>query len=207
MTHGGPIAITLVNDYEIIVHGLARMLEPYGDSFEIVETEAGGVAQRTTDIALFDTFGGRRHSLERVGKMAADHDIGRVVLYTWDLPAPFLSDVDDAAIDGVIMKSETGDRLVDSLIRVHRGERLRPQRSSPNQRFSDLTEREREVLALIAQGASNPAIAAELYLSAETIKTHVRRLFRKLHVQNRTQAALLAAAHGLGAPQRSTPVT
>ena len=65
-----PIRVTLVNDYEIIVQGLRRMLEPFSDRIEIVETQVGGVPDLPTDIALFDTFAGRRYALQRVRLMA-----------------------------------------------------------------------------------------------------------------------------------------
>jgi NarL family two-component system response regulator LiaR len=67
-----------------------------------------------------------------------------------------------------------------------------------------LTEREREVLALIALGRSNREIADELYLSIDTVKTHVRTLLRKLQVANRTQAALEATQFRLTAPSSRT---
>ena len=100
-----PLRVTLVNDYEIIVQGLQRMLEPFSDRIRIVETEVGGLPTVPTDIALFDTFGGRRYSLARVKAMTQDLSIGKVVLYTWDAPAAFRDDVARYAVDAVILKS------------------------------------------------------------------------------------------------------
>jgi hypothetical protein len=77
-----PLRVTLVNDYEIIVQGLQRMLEPFGDRIQIVETEVGGLPSLPTDIALFDTFGGRRYSLARVHAMARDRAIGNLAVGT-----------------------------------------------------------------------------------------------------------------------------
>lgn len=201
-----PIRVTLVNDYEIVVRGLQRMLEPYGDVVQVVETEVGGVPDLPTDIALFDTFAGRRHAVSRISEMTANADIDKVVVYTWDLPSGFFDDVEAQDVDGIIMKTDSGPQLVDALIRIHRGERVRPDRSADQGGLGALTEREREVLALLAQGLSNPQIAAELYLSPDTVKTHVRKLFAKLGVGNRTQAALIANDHGLTVRQASRPV-
>ena len=156
----------------------------------MVETVAGDTPDGRADIALFDTFAGRRHALERVRAMAADGDIGKVVLYTWDAPAAFLNDVTVLNVDGVIMKSETGERLVEALERIHRGEATGPDPADGDHPPTVLTEREREVFALIARGAPNREIARELYLSVDTVKTHVRNVFRKLDVPNRTLAAL-----------------
>lgn len=193
----GPIRLTIVNDYEIVVRGLAAMLAPFAERVAVVELETGGLPSARADIALFDTFAGRRHALERVDAMANDARIGKVVLYTWDLPPEFSTDIGKRAVDAVILKSTTGADLVDALERVHRGEVLG---SATDQRGADepaLTERETEVLALLARGCSNREIARELYLSVDTVKTHVRKLFAKLGVSNRTQAALAAVDRGL----------
>jgi DNA-binding NarL/FixJ family response regulator len=197
-----PIRVALVNDYQIVVEGLREMLKPFADRVTVVETVAADTPDGSSDIALFDTFAGRRHALERVREMLADGAIGKVVLYTWDAPTKFLDDVTAMRVDGVILKSETGARLVDALERVHRGEPVGLDPTVPDEAPTVLTEREREVLALIAKGASNREIARELYLSVDTVKTHVRTLFRKLEVSNRTRAALAADQFGLAAPGR-----
>ena len=195
-----PIRVTLVNDYEIIVQGLRRMLEPFSDRIEIVETQVGGVPDLPTDIALFDTFAGRRYALQRVRLMARDRSIGKVVLYTWDAPPAFRDDILRHEIDGVILKAVTGEALVESLERIHAGESLGLDGFSESPVSAALSEREQGVLALIALGMSNRQIAHELYLSVDTIKTHVRSVFGKLGVANRTQAALAAGDVGVGRP-------
>ncbi len=192
--------MALVNDYQIIVEGLRQMLRPFADRVVVVEAVAGSTPDGRSDIALFDTFAGRRHALERVKEMLADGDIGKVVLYSWDVPTAFLDDIAALRIDGVIMKSETGERLVEALERVHRNEPVGLDPAGDKLSSTALTEREREVLALIARGSSNSEIARELYLSVDTVKTHVRNLFRKLDVPNRTRAALAADQFGLAAP-------
>lgn len=192
-----PIRISIVNDYEVVVAGVAAMLAPFTDRVEVVETEAGGLPDLPADIALFDTFAGRRRSLSRIDDLAQDRDLSKVVLYTWDLPRDFARDVDMRSIDGVIMKSTTGPELVDALERVHLGEFVGSNVVDERDIGSTLTEREREVLALLSQGASNREVASELYLSIDTVKTHVRKVFTKLGVGNRTQAALVARDYGL----------
>ncbi len=195
-----PIKIALVNDYQIIVEGLRVMLEPFADRIRVVETITGDTPDGSCDIALFDTFAGRRHALGRVREMLANRDIGKVVLYTWDAPAAFLDDATAVHVDGVILKSDTGVRLVEALERVHRGEPVGIDEATNDDALTVLSEREREVLALLAQGASNREIASELYLSIDTVKTHVRHLFTKLEVTNRTRAALEAERFGVAPP-------
>lgn len=197
MSQTSPIHVSIVNDYEVVVAGVAAMLAPFTDRVAVVETKAGGLPGLPADIALFDTFAGRRRSLSRVDDLAQDRDLSKVVLYTWDLPKDFARDIDMRSIDGVIMKSTTGVELVDALERVHLGEFVGSNVVDERDVGSTLTEREREVLALLSQGASNREVAAELYLSIDTVKTHVRKVFTKLGVGNRTQAALIARDYGL----------
>ena len=193
-----PIRITLVNDYQIVVEGLRTMLSPYVDRVRVVELEAGGIPTDSTDIAMFDTFAARRSVSDRIRAMAADGDIGRVVLYTWDAPLQFVDDLDD--VDAIVLKSVTGGALVDCIERIHAGENVGlDQVATPPS--PSLSEREQEVLARLALGDSNRQIADELYLSVDTVKTHVKKVFGKLGVTNRTQAALVARSVGLGPPE------
>lgn len=197
MSSTSPIRISIVNDYEIVVAGVAAMLAPFHDRVTVVETKAGGFPDLPADVVLFDTFAGRRRSLSRVDDLADDRDLEKVVLYTWDLPKNFARDVDLRSIDGVIMKSTTGAELVDALERIHHGEFVGSNVVDERDLGATLTEREREVLALLSEGVTNREIAAELYLSIDTVKTHVRKVFTKLGVGNRTQAAIVARDYGL----------
>ena len=192
-----PIRISIVNDYEVVVAGISAMLAPFGDRVTVVETEAGGTPDLPADVALFDTFAGRRRSLGRIDDLADDRGLSKVVLYTWDLPNDFARDIDMRSIDGVIMKSTTGAELVDALERVHHGELVGSNVVADRDVGATLTEREREVLALLSEGVTNRQIATELYLSVDTVKTHVRKVFAKLGVGNRTQAAIIARDYGL----------
>lgn len=187
-----PLRVVIVNDFELVVRGLAAMLAPFPERVEVVEVEVGGLPTGPADIALFDTFAGRRSALSRIDAMAGDPSLGKVVLYTWDLPTGFASDIGERAVDAVILKSTTGEQLVEALERVHRGEPGVPGENPRCPVVPTLSERECEVLALLGQGLSNRAIADELYLSVDTVKTHVRRVFTKLGVGNRTRAALIA---------------
>lgn len=203
-----PLSVVIVNDFELVVRGLAAMLAPFPERVEVVDLEVGGLPTGPADIALFDTFAGRRSALSRVDAMAGDPSLGKVVLYTWDLPAGFASDIGERAIDAVILKSTTGEQLVEALERVHRGEPEAPAEHHRCPGVPTLSEREHEVLALLGQGLSNRAIADELYLSVDTVKTHVRKVFTKLGVGNRTRAALIANERGLTPRgQRSAPAT
>ena len=199
------ITVSLVNDYEIVLKGLHAMLAPYGELVRVVEHEVGGTPNAPSDVALFDTFAGRRDSLDRARQMAEEGIVDRIVMYTWDAAPEFISIARSNGVDAVILKSTTGEQLVEQLLKVAAGHKLglddvvRSRRKGPGEALS---LREQEVLALLALGQSNPEIANELFLSVDTVKTYVRRVFAKLGVKNRTSAALLAARYDLAPPAR-----
>jgi DNA-binding NarL/FixJ family response regulator len=198
-----PITVALVNDYEIIVHGLAAMLAPFSDRVTIVEIKVGEQPERSADVALFDTFAGRRYAIDRAREMVHDGHVDHVLLYTWDAAAEFLTLADEAGVSGVALKSHTGADLVNVIERVAEGERIgfeNIQRGRQSWDHEALSMREQEVLALIAFGMSNAEIGRELFLSVDTVKTYVRRLYGKLGVRNRAQAALHAANHNVMPP-------
>ena len=203
MASGDAIKVALVNDYEIIVHGLAAMLAPFSDRVRIVEVDVCSEPESRVDVALFDTFASRRHSIDRARQMVHDGQVKHVLLYTWDAAAEFLSLAEEAGVSGVVLKSQTGESLVDVIERVARGERIgfeNIHRGRQSWDHSALSVREQEVLALIAYGMSNAEIGKELFLSVDTVKTYVRRLYSKLGVKNRAQAALQAARYNVLPP-------
>lgn len=202
-TDARPISVALVNDYEIIVQGLSAMLSPFSDRVCVVEMNAGDEPRHRADVALFDTFAGRRHAIDRARTMVHEGFVDHVLLYTWDAAPAFLTLAADAGASGVALKSQEGAALVDVIERVAGGERigLEDVRRGRRAREPDLlSTREHEVLALIALGMTNGEIASELFLSIDTVKTYVRRLYTKLGVRNRAQAALKAATHHVMPP-------
>lgn len=192
----GKIRVAIVNDYELVVRGVHAMLQPFNDRLEVVEHETEGAPDEHVDIALFDTFAARRDALQRAKQMIDADNVGRVVLYTWDAPYEFVQQARDIGVSAVIPKTATATELARSLEQVAAGERVGLDDSMKGERSRvdgpELTVREQEVLALLALGKSNAEIAHELFLSVDTIKTHVRRVFNKLGVNNRTQAAMRA---------------
>lgn len=200
MSQTTPITVILVNDYDIIVQGLAAMLAPFSDRVTVVEMDVGTGPKRVADVALFDTFAGRRHAIERASDMVRGGRVDHVVLYTWDAAAEFLKLADRAGVSGVVLKSTAGGVLVDVIERVVAGERIglgNLHRGRQSRGEHGLSAREQEVLALIALGKSNSEIGHELFLSIDTVKTYVRRLYAKLGVNNRARAALCADAYNV----------
>jgi len=201
-----PVTVAVINDYEVVVRGVAAMLAPYGDRIQVVALETDSLPSTPTDLALFDTFAGRRQTLARAAGMVASGHVGHVVLYTWDAAPEFVRAAEQIGVSGVVLKTRSAEGLVDALLRVADGEKVgfdEPIGVRSPSRAVELSDREAEVLALIARGLTNGQIAEELYLSVETVKTYVKRLYAKLDVHNRAQAAVAASNHHL-MPRRAS---
>ncbi len=214
-----PAEIAVVNDYEVVVRGVAAMLAPFMDQVRVVELDLNRPPSRPLDIALFDTFAAPQEG--EGGDMLAALERSparRLVVYTWRLEPWTVRRALDAGASGYLSKSLTGRELADHLLRIHGGEVVTPplgggdaaayrtngatERTWPG-RDLGLTERESEVLALAVQGCDNTAIARHLYLSPNSVKTYTRNLYRRIGVTSRTQAVLWGIAHGF-APDRGT---
>ena len=196
----GRISVAVINDYDLVVRGVESMLAPFDDRVRVIGPELDSPSERPADVALFDTFAGRRRTLARAAEMVRVGAAEHVVLYTWDAAPEFVHAARDAGASGVLLKTRSGELLVDSLERIASGERIGLEPGNglePEPRVVELSDRESEVLALIALGMTNAEIADELYLSIETVKTYVKRLYAKLGVHNRAQAALAASTHQL----------
>jgi DNA-binding NarL/FixJ family response regulator len=183
----------VVNDFELILHGLASMLAPFGDRVRVVELDLERNPEFRVDIALFDTYGHARGGVDRVRSLATDPRVGSVVVYTWALPPGQLDAILAAGARGVLSKSTPAEALVDAFDEVDGGEivvstvfRRLSERSWPGHDFG-LTARESEVAAFLAEGLSNRAIADALCISEHTVKTHLRSTFQKVEVTSRTQ--------------------
>ena len=128
---------------------------------------------------------------------------------TCALPISHIFDAIKAGAMGYLLKGISCDELVEAIRRVNRGEAILHPKIVPkvlkefalldkkkipegNRLFSDLTEREGEILRLIALGASNKDIANRLNIAEKTVRNHISNIFSKIHVNNRTQAALYA---------------
>jgi DNA-binding NarL/FixJ family response regulator len=200
MTDEGAITVAIINDYEIVVRGVQAMLAPYAPRVAVVDLETGNGPPAPADVVLFDTFAGRRHTLTRAAEMVAEGNAQHVVLYTWDAAPEFVRSARQLGVSGVVLKTRSADHLVDSIERIVAGESIGFGPGLPDgaaDRVVELSDRESEVLALIARGLTNAQIAEELYLSVETVKTYVKRLYAKLDVHNRAQAAVAASTHHL----------
>jgi DNA-binding NarL/FixJ family response regulator len=206
---GPPVSVALLNDYELVVRGLASMLEPFRDRVRVTELNlADGPPERPVDVALIDTFGTRDHAMARARRVVDDGRARKVMIYTWDTVPDLRDDVLAAGLSGMVIKSCTAEELVTAIERVAGGEIVLSEgpptarRSGGFEPPGPLSERETEVLVLLAQGLTNRQIAESLFLSPETVKTYVSRLYAKLGVTNRASAVVWAMERDLGPPMR-----
>jgi len=186
--------VAVVNDFEVIVQGVASMLAPFRDRVLVVEVDVHSNPEYRVDIALFDTYGHPRGGVDRVQSLATDPRVGSVVVYAWSLPPGQLNAVLAAGARGVVSKSTPAQELVEMFAAIDAGEIIlspafrRPrERSWPGHDLT-LTVRESEVAALLAEGLSNQEIAKALYVSEHTVKSHLKAIFQKTGVATRTQA-------------------
>lgn len=204
-TSRAPVRIALVDDYDVVVYGLARMLEPFRDRIEVVELDINAPVSVDVDIAMYDTFAQPESDRYDFRTLLENPHAAKVVIYTWSFGAGLVSSARRQGIQGYLAKSLPAGQLVDALEAVHRGEVVV---SAPNRRVTSapgldwpgrdhgLTDRESEILALITQGRSNAEIAALSYLSPNTVKSYIRAIYRKIGAGSRTQAVLWGVDHG-----------
>ncbi len=194
------ITVALVNDFELVVRGVAAMLRPFRERIDVVELDVAQNPDFRVDLALFDPYGNVRLGLDRVASLAGDPKVGRVALYTWTLTGEQRDAALAAGARGIIAKSMPPDELVDALFEIAAGGEFVSSEFGidkgppwPGHDFG-LTLRESEVAALLAAGLSNKAIAVALWISENTVKTHLKAIFQKTGVGSRTQAVARIAS-------------
>jgi DNA-binding NarL/FixJ family response regulator len=199
------IRIALVNDYEVVVAGVAHLLDRYRDRVVVAEIDLTEPVAEDVDIALYDNFAQGEADHDDIEALIASPQAQRVVVYTWNFDEHLVQAALTKGTDGYLSKALPASDLVDALERVHGGEvvvseapnrgRLSVGQDWPG-RSEGLTERESEILALITQGRTNSEIGAITYLSINSIKTHIRSAYRKIGATSRTQAVLWGIEHG-----------
>ncbi|MGA8846903.1 MAG: response regulator transcription factor [Nocardioides sp.] len=198
MTSPTPIRVALVNDYELVVTGLAAVLAPFSERVAVIELDARQPVASDVDLVLYDTFGQAQGAAINISAVLGDSS-ARVVVFSWNTDPDLVEKALSAGAAAYVAKSVTAEQLVSELERVHSGEVVTPNPSSsqpPTEgRFGrwpgdevGLSPREAEVLALVCQGLSNQEITDQAYVSINTVKSHIRTLYRKIGVATRSQA-------------------
>lgn len=200
-----PITVALVDDYDVVVKGVANMLEPYRDRVVVAELDSTMPVKDAVDIVLYDSFAQPETDHEEIEVLVANPHARRVVVYTWNFHPELVESARSRGAHGYLSKTLPARDLVTALEAVHAGEIVvsevdKRARNTPGQdwpgRGEGLSEREAEILALITQGMSNADVARLTYLSPNTVKSYIRTIYRKLGVGSRTKAVLWGVNHG-----------
>jgi DNA-binding NarL/FixJ family response regulator len=215
------IRVLVVDDQEMVREGFSALLNAQ-DDIDVVGSAGDGVAavaavrRLLPDVVLMDIRMPELDGLAATRLLAADaHAVKVLVLTTFDLD-DYVYEALRAGASGFLLKHAPASELLAAVRIVARGEALLSPsitkrliedfvKSQPGQgvrprELTALTERETEVLRLIAQGLSNHEIAAHLVLAEQTVKTHVSRVLMKLGLRDRAQAVIAAYESGLVVP-------
>jgi DNA-binding NarL/FixJ family response regulator len=217
------IRVLLADDQALIRAGFRLILDTASDIEVVGEATDGAEAVRLArseraDIVLMDIRMPNVDGLEATRRIAADDDLAgvKVVILTTFESDEYVYQALHAGASGFLVKDTEPAELLQAVRVAARGDALlspsvtrrlitdiasRPQRPrTPSVELTALTEREREVLTLVAAGLSNDEIAARLFLSPLTAKTHVSRIMTKLNARDRAQLVVMAYESGLVTP-------
>ncbi len=209
-----PTTILIVDDHEVVRKGIRAYLETLPE-FQVVGEAASGeeavtmVAEQVPDVVLMDLIMPGMDGVETTRRVKAISPRTQVVVLTSYHEDIHIFPALKAGAISYILKDMKMDKLVDALHRAMEGEvTLHPRvaarvlqnlrgEDGEVQLYTDLTDRELEVLKLIANGLSNNQIAETLVISENTVKGHVSNILSKLHLADRTQVAVYAWQKGL----------
>lgn len=203
-----PIRVAILNDFPLVVEGLARIFEHYSRRVQLIELAVK--VERLTepvDVVLYDVFAADRRHLT-IPKALKPKPVGiKLILFGWSSDVALVDSGMQHGVDGYVHKSLPAARIVESIERIMMGERVvamadghpdapRPAVGEWPGRNEGLTVRESEVIALITQGLSNVDIAKSLFLSPNSIKSIIRQAYKKMGVSRRGEAVAWGASHG-----------
>ncbi len=208
------IRVALVDDQQLIRAGFRMVVESQEDMTVVTEAGDGAEAVRVAgdaDVVLMDIRMPGTDGIAACASLTSATDARVIILTTFDLDEYVVAAI-KAGASGFLLKDAPPEDLLHAIRTVHAGDaviapsstrrlfdRLADTLAEPHasDAFDELTEREREVLVLMARGLSNQEICAELYLAEPTVKTHVGRVLAKLGARDRVQAVVIAFEVGL----------
>ncbi len=218
------IDVLLVDDQELFRAGISVIVDAQPDMKVLGQAADGSEAVRAVDdlapdVVLMDIQMLEMDGVEATRELFAAHRVQRrekplrvIVLTTFNLDGRAAAAIRYGA-SGFLLKDATPARLLEAIRTVHAGNAVLSPRDlialldtqfreprPPPPGYASLTDREREVFASVARGRSNGEIAAEMFASESTVKTHVGGILRKLQLRDRVQIVVVAHEHGLVGP-------
>lgn len=201
---GDTIRVVLVDDHPILIDGLRLALDVEGvEVVGVAATVAEAISvtdAAAPDVVIMDIHLPDGSGINAVAEIRARHPHSAVVMLTMATDDHLLGAAMAAGASGYLVKGASRDEIVRAIRAVADGQiifgasvaRAAVRGLRPAQPFPELTDRERQILALVADGQDNPAIGRRLDISPKTAANHVSAILTKLGVADRTQAALLA---------------
>jgi DNA-binding NarL/FixJ family response regulator len=217
------IRVLVVDDQSMVRAGF-RMLLAGEEDIEVVAEASNGLeavdkaARFSPSVILMDIRMPELDGLQATRRiLAADGEARILILTTFDLDE-YVYEALRAGASGFVLKDDSPEQLIDAIRTVADGDALlsptitkrviqkfaRMPRPAPPKELDELSEREQEVFRLVARGLSNGEIAAELYISETTVKTHVTHILQKLGLRDRVQAVVLAYQTGVFEGERGS---
>jgi len=216
MSASNPIRVFIAEDHAIVRKGIRALLDLEPDVQVVGEAANGreavsGIDSTRPDVVLMDLVMPEMDGIEAIQQVVARQPQARILVLTSFATDDKVFPAIKAGALGYLLKDSEPRDVVDAIRQVHRGEASlhpriarklmqemsRPPASRKPPTPDPLTEREMEVLGLVAQGKSNREIADELTVSEGTVRVHVSSILSKLHLASRTQATLYALREGL----------
>ncbi len=206
------IQVLLVDDHEMVRLGVSSYLSIQDDIEVIGEAENGLIGYEKAmalrpDVILMDLVMDEMDGIESTKAILKEWPEAKIIIVTSFIDDEKVYPAIEAGAAGYLLKTSTAHEIAEAIRATQRGERvLEPEVTTKMMNrltnrtpilHNDLTNREQEVLLLIAEGRSNQEIADALFITLKTVKTHVSNILSKLEVEDRTQATIYAFKHGL----------
>jgi DNA-binding NarL/FixJ family response regulator len=206
MSDKSPIRILCVDDHPLLLEGVAALIGTEPDMQLVAAATSGSEAVRKfratlPDVTLMDLQMREMSGVDAIGAIRTEWPRARIIVLSTYGGDAMAQRALKAGARGYLLKGRVCGELLDTIRLVHGGARWVQAEvaSSIATHMSEtaLTEREVEVLGLIADGKSNKRIAYDLSINEETVKTHVKNILSKLHASDRTHAVTLALRRGI----------
>lgn len=195
MVVGKSVQVAIEGAPEITAHGIASMLQGADPRITVVDSQTQGLIG--VDVTLIDTFFTSRQEIDAVADAVADPLAGAVALLVWDITPVSLNIAIHLGCRGCIAKTSSTPELVTAIRAIHEGHIHIPQAFDRSTELAEtgfpsyssgLTQREAQIITMIAHGYTNAEIAQAYYLSVNTVKSYIRTAYRKMGVQRRPDA-------------------
>ncbi|MTI68395.1 MAG: response regulator transcription factor [Firmicutes bacterium] len=212
------ISVMVVDDHPLIREGLVKILK-LDESIETVKQASSGkdaiklIKKFTPDVILLDINMPEINGLKTLKQIKKINNQIKIIILTIHNDEEYLFNALDIGANGYILKDSNSDTILKAIKKVYKGEtyiqpslssllikKYKNKKTSKKKIIQTLTNREYEILSLIAKGLSNEDISNKLFISEKTVKRHISNLYKKLDVKDRINAAIFAYKNNIEKP-------